>query len=100
MKKYGDRKAKTEEGGSASECERLRNEVQRLEEQHLHDRHQIEKLEMETRAFRRALRDWAKQQVTLEECERWASELKEEECQELHEFYDDLEKIVRGRANA
>jgi hypothetical protein len=100
MKKYRKQKAKAAEGGSASECERLRNEVQRLEEQHLHDRHQIEKLEIESRAFRCALRDWAKQQVTLEECERWASELKEEECQELYEFYEDLENIVRGRANA
>jgi len=54
-------------------------------------------LQSESNGFRRALYDWAAKQITAEEFERWATELDQEGGQELHEFIDELENIVRSQ---
>jgi predicted RNase H-like nuclease (RuvC/YqgF family) len=83
-----------------AECERLRKEVQRLEEERQRDRERLEALEQECQAFRSAFHAWALQQVTPEELQRWCNEEDTEGSQELHEFIEELENIVRDNEHA
>jgi chromosome condensin MukBEF ATPase and DNA-binding subunit MukB len=83
----------------AAECERLKAEVKRLEEERERDRQLIEALRKECQTHRQALSAWALAQVTPEELHRWATE-EPEEGQELHEFIGELENIVNGKADA
>jgi hypothetical protein len=77
------------------ECQRLRQEIFRLEEQKKLDRQQIEELEKDSIAYRRVLQSWAKEQISPEDLQRWAMDDSEEGCLEFHEFIGELESFVK-----
>jgi hypothetical protein len=81
---------------SAADLNRLLEEVRRLELERLHDRRIIETLQTECKAYRQALADWARHQIAPEDLKRWASDDNEEGNQQLFQFVDELDSIVKA----